>query len=612
MEATQAQLLSLLDGKRQFTIPIYQRTYSWQIKHCGQLFEDIVRVGNDDTKPSHFIGSIVYFEPGTAPITSVPEFLVIDGQQRLTTVSLLLLALTHFLKEHDGVSLEDESWDEVQETYLINKHRKNDSKFKLLLTQKDKNTFTKLIDGIESEENYSKRVLENYWFFKGKLQPENIEAVYRGIKKLIIVDVKLAKDKDDPQLIFESLNSTGLDLSQADLVRNYILMDQPTDAQNDLYNKYWYPMEQSFGENIGSLALFIRDYLTMKEASIPKINLVYEAYKRFLKAKNGLTIEEAMQDLHRYSKFYVGIALLKEKDSDIAKRLTEIAKLKIDTSYPFLLAVYSDYEEEQITKEEFIGIIGLVSNYVFRRAICGIPTNILNKTFPTIHKRIKPENYLESLKAVFLLMEGSSRFPTDAEFSSALKTKDIYNFRSRNYLLESLENWNRKELVNAKNYTIEHILPQNQNVSPQWQAELGENWQRIKDTYLHTLGNLTLTGYNSELSDRPFSDKKTIPGGFNDSPLWLNKSVREAQTWNEGAISKRAASLVERACAVWKRPSVAHDRLDLYKDPKGVCKDVSNTGRHGTGDVDIGLEDFADLDYTMELIEQAFDEQNEG
>ncbi|SDW80555.1 DUF262 and DUF1524 domain-containing protein [Aequorivita viscosa] len=693
MEATQAQLLSLLDGKKQLTIPIYQRTYSWQIKQCQQLFNDIYRVGNDASELSHFIGSIVYFKPGNSPITSVPELLVIDGQQRLTTVSLMLLALIHFLKENDNITLEDETWEEIQETYLVNKHRKDDSKFKLLLTRKDKATFTNLIDEIELDGNYSKRVLENYKFFKGKLHSDNVQAIYHGIKKLIIVDVILERDKDNPQLIFESLNSTGLDLSQADLIRNYILMGQPLEQQTVLYERYWYPMEQSFGENIGALAWFIRDYLTMKEASIPKINLVYETYKNFLHSKNGFkSVNEAIKSLHKYSKFYVRIALLKEQDPDISKKLKEITKLKIDTSYPFLLAVYGDYEDELINKGEFIQIISLVSNYVFRRAICGIPTNSLNKTFGTLYKRIKRETYLESVQAAFLLMDGYRRFPTDAEFTKDLQIKDVYNFRSRNYLLESLENWKRKELVNAENYTIEHILPQNQNLSLQWRQELGEDWERVKNQYLHTLGNLTLTGYNSELSDRPFSDKKTIEGGFNTSPLFLNESVRIEDSWNKEAILNRASTLAQRACIIWKTPHLSQERLDIYKEPglskeqniynienyehlqgdmlvlfqnlekrvlnldasvrvefkklyiafksqtnfvdvvpqkkrlrlslntefdrikdsKGICKDVSGLGRWGNGDVEVGLENLSELDYIMELIEQAFEIQVES
>ena len=415
----------------------------------------------------------------------------------------------------------------------------------------------------------------------------------------------------------------------------------------------------------------------IKGLSIPKIGLK--------------SIEDAIKSLHRYSKFYVRIALLKEQDAEIAKKLKEITKLKIDTSYPFLLAVYGDFEDEQINKDEFIEIISLVSNYVFRRAICDIPTNSLSKTFATLYKRIKRETYLESVKAAFLLMDSYRRFPSDAEFTKELQVKDVYNFRSRNYLLESLENWKRKELVNAENYTIEHILPQNQNVSPQWQQELGENWERVKDKYLHSLGNLSLTGYNSELSDRPFADKKSIEDGFDRSPLFLNASLREATTWNEDAILKRASKLAERACAVWRKPNLSNDRLELYKesettkeqavyniehynhlqgdmlelyknlekrvlnldasvrvefkkpyiafkahtnfvdvvpqkkrlrlslntefdrikDPKGICKDVSRLGRWGNGDVEVGLENLSDLDYIMELIKQAFEEQVE-
>lgn len=694
MEATQAQLLTLLDGKKQFTIPIYQRTYSWTLTQCDRLLEDIKRVGSDDSALSHFIGSIVYFNPSSSPVTSVPELLVIDGQQRLTTISLLLLALTHYLKENKDIKLDDdETWEEIQETYLVNKHRKDDSKFKLLLTRKDKETYINLVNEVPVNENHSKRVLENYKHFSGKINHENIKTIYAGIKKLIIVDVILERNKDNPQLIFESLNSTGLDLSQADLIRNFVLMGQPINVQTDLYEKYWYPMEQSFGDNISYLPWFIRDYLTMKESSIPNIDHVYETFKSHLKSASGpKSMEEVVKLLHRYSQYYVRIALIKEKEPQLLKRVKEIQQLRMDVAYPFLLAVYSDYEDKAITLEEFAEILDIVKNYVFRRAICGIPTNSLNKTFATLYKKLKRETYLESVKAAFLLMDGYRRFPTDAEFEREIVSKDVYNFRSRNYLLESLENMNRKEPVNAENYTIEHILPQNENTPEEWQKELGDNWEKVKEKYLHTLGNLTLTGYNSELSDRPFKDKKTIPGGFNSSPLFLNESVRSESTWNEDAIVRRANILAGRASKIWTRPALSDERLLLYKeqeesteetaytldhyehlrdemlnlykhlekrvlnidssvrvefkklyiafksqtnfvdivpqkkrlrlslnmefdkikDPKGMCKDVSGLGRWGNGDVEVGLDNLKDLDYVMELIQQAFELQVEA
>lgn len=683
----------MLDGKKQFTIPIYQRTYSWQIKQCQQLFDDILRVGQDDAEPTHFIGSVVYFKPNNSPVTSVPELLVIDGQQRLTTVSLLLLALVHFLKHNPSIHLGNESWEEIYDTYIVNRHRKDSSRLKLSLTKKDRETYGRLVDEIELEADYSRHIAENYYFFVEKIQGHNVHSVYYGIKKLIIVDVILERDKDNPQLIFESLNSTGLDLSQADLIRNYVLMGQPAEKQRELYEKYWYPMEQRFGENIDSLGWFIRDYLTMMEASIPRIGHVYEAYKRFLPSKKGFdSVEEAVKSLHRYAKYYVRIALIKEQDPVLLKRFKEITKLKVDTSFPFLLAVYNDYEGGRISKEEISEIVTIVINYVFRRAVCGIPTNSLNKTFATIYKQIKHDAYLESVKAAFLLMDGYRRFPTDAEFAKELQIKDVYNFRLRNYLLESLENWNKRELVNAENYTIEHILPQNPNLSLQWQAELGDEWENVKEKYLHTLGNLTLTGYNSELSDRSFGDKKNIEGGFNSSPLFLNESVRCEEVWDQRAITTRAKKLAEKACIVWGKPTLTEDRLNLYRepelsenvnnynanhyehlqgevldlynrlekrvlnldsairvefkklyiafksqtnfldvvpqkkrlrlslnieyhkirDPKGICKDVSELGRWGNGDVEVGLENQDGLDYIMDLVEQAFEEQVES
>lgn len=690
MIANQAPFLELLDGKKQYTIPIYQRTYAWKLKQCVQLLKDIIRVGSDENEKSHFVGSIVYFNPAASPVTSVPEFLVIDGQQRMTTISLLLLAVINFLKKHDLSTLDDETWEEVLETYLVNKHRKDDTRFKLLLTRKDKETFTNLINDIDVPVNHSVKVVENYKYFLGQLNEENIQSVYKGIKKLIIVDVILERDKDNPQLIFESLNSTGVDLTQADLIRNYILMGQPMDVQEDLYMKFWFPMEQSFGEKIDWLALFIRDYLTMKQGAIPKISSVYEEYKSFLHSKDGFdNVADAVIDLYKYSKFYVRLTLNKETDITITNLFKEIRKLKIDTSYPFLLAVYGDYDDQYINRNDFIAIIRLVANYVFRRAVCGIPTNSLNKTFATLYKRVKRESYVESVKAAFLLMDGYRRFPNDIEFKRELQIKDVYNFRSRNYLLESLENFDRKELVNAENYTIEHILPQNPNTPMKWQQELGENWEKVKEKYLHTIGNLTLTGYNSELSDKPFSEKKNIHGGFNTSPLFLNESVRVEPNWNELAIKNRANTLADRAIKVWNRPKIEKARLNLYKvpektneqavydiahyehlqadmlelyntlakrvlnldasvriefkkryiafkvqtnfldivpqkkrlrlslnidydsisDPKGLCKDVSDIGRWGNGDVEVGLQNHSEIEDIMDLVVQAFEDQ---
>ncbi len=575
MKASAKNLLSIIKEPKQFIIPIYQRTYSWQFKQCALLLKDIKEASKSEQ--GHFIGSIVYFQPDIHTIAEINKYLVIDGQQRLTTITLLIAALVKFIEKNPDCVV-DTTAKKLKNYYLFNAEEDNDLYFKLLLTRRDKVTLTNLLTNKPLPTKYSNRIIENQDYFYGQIDENNINKIYKGLQKLIVVDVALEKEKDNPQLIFESLNSTGLNLSQADLIRNYILMGQEPIFQKHLYETYWYPMEQSFGENISALPWFMRDYLTMKLNSIPKIGEVYDTFKQYFNNhKDKFGIENIVKSLYEYSQYYVAIALQKEEDKSLNPIFKEITKLRIDTSYPFLLAVYNDYENELITLDEFVEILHITKNYVFRRAICGIPTNSLNKTFATLYKNIKSETYSESVKAAFMLMDGYRRFPDDAEFRREIQLKDVYNFRSRNYLLESLENFKRKELITTENYTIEHIIPQNPKTSFEWQQELGENWKLIKEKYLHTLGNLSLTAYNSELSDKPFTNKKTIEGGFNDSPLFLNKSVRAANIWNEQAIKNRGTELGQRALKVWPSPFLDDDVLEIYRAPETTKDTVQYT-----------------------------------
>ena len=563
MEASVKNLLSIISVPKQFIIPIYQRTYSWQYKQCELLLKDIQEPSKSEQ--GHFIGSIVYFRPGTDTIAAIKEYLVIDGQQRLTTITLLIAALVKFIENNPDCKV-DTTAQRLKNYYLFNAEEEdNDLYYKLLLTRQDKETLINLLTNKPLPTEYSHRIVENHKYFYKKIDKNNINQIYKGLQKLIVVDVALENEKDNPQLIFESLNSTGLNLSQADLIRNYILMGQEATIQKRLYETYWYPMEQSFGENISSLPSFMRDYLIMKLSNIPKIGEVYDAFKDYLNNhKDKLGIEKILGSLYEYSQYYVSIALQKEEDTTLKSVFKEITKLRMDTSYPFLIAVYGDHNNKLITFDEFLEILHLTKNYVFRRAICGIPTNSLNKTFATLYKNIENKTYAESVKAAFMLMDGYRRFPDDAEFAREIQLKDVYNFRTRNYLLESLENFKRKELVNAENYTIEHIIPQNQKTPSAWQKELGDDWKSVKEKYLHTLGNLTLTAYNSELSDRSFSEKKEIKGGFNDSPLYLNKSVRVA-VWDEQAILNRAGELSQKALKVWRSPYLDDRTLNTYR-----------------------------------------------
>jgi uncharacterized protein with ParB-like and HNH nuclease domain/predicted transport protein len=565
MKASSANFLTVIKGPKQFVIPIYQRTYSWQIAQCNKLLNDILRISKDPDVPGHFIGSVVYFQESIHTVSDVPKLLVIDGQQRLTSISLLIAALAEFIRDNK-VNI-DTNFTKLQNYYLLNAEEENDLQYKLLLTRRDKDTLINIIKGIPLTGDSSLRVVENFKFFKDKINSENAEDIYNGVLRLFIVDVALEKDKDNPQLIFESLNSTGLDLFQADLIRNYILMGQEIKLQTELYEKYWFPMEQSYGNDYtASFNWFMRDYLSVKTGSIPRIDKVYDEFKNYVQRnKAPLSITEVVQDINKFSAYYVNMVLHKEPEFQIQKCFKNISRLKVDVSYPFFLPVYEDYDNGIISKIEFCEIISLVENYVFRRAICGIPPNSLNKTFATLYKIIDKNNYLESLKISFQLMNSYKRFPSDAEFEKEIILKDVYNFRNRNYLLNKLENFNRKEQVNIDDFTIEHIMPQNQNLSKDWKNMLGENWQKIQEQYLHTLGNLTLTAYNSELSDKPFLQKKTIVGGFNDSPIRLNEFLRKAEVWNEEQILLRAKELAEKANQVWLAPKISQEILNNYK-----------------------------------------------
>ena len=691
MKANEANLLKFLQGPKQFLIPIFQRTYSWEQRHCEQLWRDLLRVGQDESGPPHFLGSVVYMEHGVYSASMVSQLLVIDGQQRLTTLSLLLSVLGRTIEAQRaeiGINRR-----KLENYYLFNADEDGESRYKQLLTRRDKDTLIQLLENKELPADASPRLVENYRFFEDKLKSADLKVVYEGIQKLIIVDISLNRDHDNPQLIFESLNSTGLDLSQADLIRNYVLIGQDPAIQNKLYEDYWFPMEQRFGnEYTRRFDRFIRDYLTLKTQRIPNINSVYDSFKAYVHSREGPEdLEAIIADIDHYSKHYIRIVLLKEEDPELRALFNDINTLRVDVAYPLLLEVYESYTQGQLEKAEVIEILRLVESYVFRRVICGIPTQSLNKTFVTLMEGIDKSSYLESLKVAFSLMTSYRRFPSDNEFHQEFPIKDVYNLRSRNYLLRKLENYGRKEPISVKDYTIEHIMPQKSNLSGAWQLELGENWKETQEKYLHTIGNLTLTGYNPELGDHSFKEKQRIPGGFCDSPLHLNRSLAQAEQWNEAAILKRADALSKTALEIWinadvpqeilehhtqqhrqkqgkaytlaDHPYLANEMLELFQqlrrrilnldasiseqitklyiaykistvfvdivpqakrlrlslnlpfpdidDPRGWCKDVTNVGRWGLGDVEVGISSADGLDYIMPLIHQAFERQIE-
>ena len=578
MKATQAKLLDFLGKPNQFTIPIYQRTYSWEKEHCEQLWDDILRTGKDDNIPSYFIGSIVYIGRDLYQVSNQSPLFVIDGQQRLTTVSLLIEALARYISDQNMRYVSDQNMKEVMDefsveelrnSYLLNPYKEGEKRYKLLLTQTDKDSLLGLIDGKPSSTLSSLNIKKNFEFFAKKIKKFSLDVKFlcRGLQKLIIVDISLNRDHDNPQLIFESMNSKGIRLSQADLIRNFILMGLEKEHQDDLYETHWQPMEVAFGQKAYSKYFdsFIRDYLTLtdKTNEIPNIKNVYESFKGYVR-RSKEDVNSLVSDIHTFADYYCAIALDKEPNKILKDAFSDLREVKVNVSYPFLLQVYDDYKNDLLSVEEFEYIIRLIESYAFRRAICEMPTYSHNKTFATFSRAIKKDVYVESVKAHFLLLLPSRRFPSNEEFEREIQVRDLYNFRNRHYWLRKLENYERKERVDVSRYTIEHILPQNKNLSPEWQQALGQDWKEIQGEYQHTLGNLTLTGYNSEYGDKFFTEKRDMEGGFRESPLRVNESLRNLETWNENEIKARARNLAKKAITVWPRPYLSPDVLNQY------------------------------------------------
>jgi uncharacterized protein with ParB-like and HNH nuclease domain/predicted transport protein len=689
MKATEAKLLEFLKKSPQFLIPIYQRAYSWTERECAQLWADIMNAGRNDKVSAHFVGSIVYVEQGLYQVSSQAPLLVIDGQQRLTTVTLLIEALARAVGETepmDGFSAR-----KLRNYYLLNPEEDHERRFKLLLSQTDKASLIALLTSQPKPKEASLRIQANFELFEKWVAAAkgDLAAVCRGIAKLIVVDISLNRDSDNPQLIFESLNSTGRKLSQADLIRNYVLMGLEPKLQTRLYEHFWRPMEVEFGQEAYATEFdsFMRHYLTLKTGEIPNVNDVYEAFKMLAVSSGAGDVEELVKEIRSFASHYCRIALDAGADPALKDVFHDIRELRVEVAYPFLLELYDDFSCGALSKADLTTATRLVESYVFRRAVCSIPTNSLNKTFANFGKALRKSHYLESIRATFLTLPSYRRFPGDAEFEMAFQTRDLYTFRNRSYWLRRLENHERKERVPVQDYTIEHIMPQNEKLRSEWQIALGADWQRVQAEWLHRPGNLTLTGYNSEYSDRPFQEKRDMDGGFANSPLNLNKGLGQLDTWNEGSIKARGDRLAKIASEVWGAPKlplvilegyrpkaatsnyfladhphlasgparalfdafrvealslnpcVVEEVLKLYiaykaetnfvdvvpqaktlrlslnvgfheiDDPHGLCKDVSNIGRWGNGDVEVRLTKLDELPYVMALVRQSFERQ---
>lgn len=582
MDAGKQNLLNFLGQNQQLSVPIYQRKYSWTDKECYQLFEDIIRVGNSTEEQNHFIGSIVYMNQKAHIASPINKLMIIDGQQRITTISLLISALSDYLFKNPNENIMNPY--NLINYYLINDKENGELKYKLILTDDDKITLKKIIDNLTAEDKIpfdeydSIRVKENYDYFKRRINENNVELIYQGLSKLLIIFVALEHNIDNPQLIFESLNSTGLELSQADLIRNYILMGLDSEQQENLYTRYWQKIEKTF-EETGSWLFdkFIRDYLTVKTDKVPIFRNIYRDFKRY--SKEYENIETLVKDVFKFSKYFSCIAFGKEQNVKLKEALDSLSNMGYDVTYPFLLHLYKDYDNNSLSVDEFIEIIRYTESYLLRRLICNIPTPSLNKTFAKMYNDIDKDNYSQSYQVQLVLKENYHRMPKNREFGRNFRERDIYNLKGKNkeYIFDKFENWNSKEKTPIEAYTIEHIMPQNPNLSQEWRDCLGPNWKEIQKTYLHTIGNLTLTGYNSELSDRPFKEKRDMEGGFKQSAIRLNVYLHNLSTWNEAEIKKRANYLVGEAFKIWKYPDVSQEIIDIYTPKEKKTTKIDNS-----------------------------------
>lgn len=596
MKGDAKQLVEFLDGaKNRFIIPVYQRNYDWTEKQCRQLFNDLIQITVEKRK-SHFFGSIVSTH---ALNGSKSDYLLIDGQQRITTISLLFTAMVNLLKGKIINSVNETLEQEIEETFLIDKYRKEERKLRLKPIKDDMEAFDKLLYSESKDFLVGSNITSNYQFFYDEIQkmPISVDELYESIGKLEIIDI-FVEDDENPQLIFESLNSTGLDLSEADKIRNFILMRLDNKKQEDFYERYWNKIEKLTaisGTKDYKVSDFIRHYLTLITKRIPNINDVYFVFKEYvineIKENRTNDCENILQDMLKYAQIYnkiINSSFSSEKVSKIVKRLNHIEMTVI---YPFFLAFFEMYENQKLSEDETIKVLNCIESFIFRRMICsGYATNALNKIFSTLHYDVKKnlyekDSYADVLIYILENKTGSAAFPKDSEFVQALKEQNIYRMQKKNkeYLFERFENEdsveyvNVIELMNKGDLSIEHIMPQ--TLTQQWKNSLGENWQEIHDIKLHTLGNLTLTGYNSSYSNKTFIEKRDCEKGFKESGLRLNKILCTFEKFGLEEIEKRSSLLIGKALKMWNFPGTSFVPKEKLLDEVSLEDADDLTGR---------------------------------
>lgn len=575
MQAINREFARLIDGTTQFVIPVFQRDYCWTEEQCKQLWNDVLRAA--EQVRGHFMGSIVYVDAGSA--ASFTRWLVIDGQQRLTTLTILLTALRDHIKETGWRGGEDSpTVDRINSYFLTNQLEMGGRRRKLVLRRADESTLDSLVTtDVRPPDTLSKPIIDAYELYKELVASHNDpDAVYNGVAKLVVVDVTL-DDTDNPQLVFESLNSTGVDLSQADLIRNYVLMGLSEEEQTRLYNRYWSEIENYFRGAGSRLDSFARDYVA-HETKITKQtrgDQIYRAFKDNFSFQTAQGWENVLRKMTRSARYYAAFTLGRNAEGKVAEALRNIRNFG-DVAAILVTKLYGSFDG--VDEKGLLDSLSVVESYLFRRAICGLQTRGYWSIFARIALEVREHKPLESLQVALSRQQGSYRFPSDDEFRRALTDSNLYGLHACRHLLERLENHGTKEKCDTSSYSIEHVMPQSENLRREWREMLGPDWKQVQEEWLHRLGNLTLTGYNSTYSDRPFDEKKSIHGGFYDSPLRLNKFVKEQAIWAAEQIKTRGSCLADRALQIWPHLSVERKAIDeairLEKEARAVTQRV--------------------------------------
>ena len=574
MQAANTTFGELIDGTKQFIIPVFQRDYAWTTDNWQQLWDDIVRSGGIDSG-GHFVGSIVQVPDTT--VAARPTYLVIDGQQRLTTLTILSAALCHHIRENPVQSDDDlPSVEEMEERFLLNRHRTGSQRYKMALRRADDETLQAVVDGKSLDTlqgTRSARIADAYAYFRRRLgeADTDLAEIYRGTTQLRVVEISLNRTVDNPQVVFESMNATGVDLTPGDLVRNYLLIGLPESEQTRLYNEYWSAVESLFRQNDGAmddgaLNLFLRDYIALKHRMErePRANEIYRQIKAYAvrELNRGTTMETLLSDIRRFAKYYAawnrrtGVASSAPTLADAFRRL----RWHGTQSGMLAMLLYDCYDHRSsLSEKEFIQSLNLVEGYLVRHAVCGHQIRSYWRIFADMARDIASDTPAKSLRDTLIKERGQYgfwTFPKDETFSIALHNNEIYhNPRICKYLLDWLENADQKEPSPVNTYSIEHIMPQ--GLTDEWRCMLGENADSVHGQWLHRLGNLTLTAYNPEYSNRSFEEKKTIKGGFNESAVRLNQYVRKPSKWTAEQMEERGKMLAKRALEIWPFPQTS-------------------------------------------------------